>query len=127
MRRSASRAAVALASVLGATALGATSGLLHAASAQQTAAPADPELYEYGAFLARQCFSCHRARPEDAARRSGIPDIWSIPYATFEERFQTLKKTSDNPAIQMSVSALSEEDNRALLYYFRVRKQTPTN
>ena len=79
------------------------------------------EAYLYGEFLANQCASCHLDSGDTRSRRSGIPDIWSMTYPEFEQRFVDVKTNSDNVSMRALVESLTEEDRTALLHYFSRR------
>lgn len=97
-------------------------GLFFAASPGDAAAQEkNGKLFAYGAHLASQCAACHQQRASDGPRISGAPDIWSMPYDVFAERFTQAKNTSTNPSLRMSLEALTDEDVAALLYYFEHR------
>lgn len=93
--------------------------------ALSTAAAAQerPDLYAYGEYLADTCASCHidSERNADAARRSGIPNIWAMSFDEFSQRFADARENSRNSTMRLAMTALGEADVEALLYYFSVR------
>ncbi|MGJ8531273.1 MAG: c-type cytochrome [Alphaproteobacteria bacterium] len=82
-------------------------GLGHAASASDV---------EYGAYLAAECASCHRAGGDDERQ---IPAIAGLEEETFLAVMQGYKsKTLENIAMQTIASGLDEEQLSALAAYF---------
>ena len=82
------------------------------------AAEDEAALYEYGAYLARQCSSCHLQSTATSPKRSGLPDIWALPYEEFAERFTKEKRRSENATARMIAESFTEEEVVALLFYF---------
>lgn len=82
-------------------------GFGHAASASDV---------EYGAYLAAECASCHRAGGDDERQ---IPSIAGLEEETFIAVMQGYKsKTLENIAMQTIASGLDEEQLAALAAYF---------
>ena len=91
------------------------------ASAPAAADQKNARLFAYGEHLAKQCAACHRQREPGAPRIAGAPDIWSMPFDIFAEKFTQAKSGSLNPSLTMSLQSLTEEDVAALLYFFEHR------
>jgi len=71
---------------------------------------------EYGAYLAAECASCHRAGGDDERQ---IPSIAGLEEETFIAVMQGYKsKTLENIAMQTIASGLDEEQLAALAAYF---------
>lgn len=71
---------------------------------------------EYGAYLAAECASCHRAGGDDERQ---IPAIAGLEEETFLTVMQAYKsKTLENIAMQTIASGLDEEQLAALAAYF---------
>lgn len=96
--------------------------LLNFTSVPAAAQQLNEEIFAYGEHLASQCAPCHARRNEGAARISRVPDIWSMDYDEFAERFTSGKSETENESVRLSLEALSEGDVEALLYYFRHRR-----
>lgn len=71
---------------------------------------------EYGAYLAAECASCHRAGGDEERQ---IPSIAGLEEETFMAVMQGYKsKTLENIAMQTIASGLDEEQMAALAAYF---------
>lgn len=86
-----------------------------------SAEPKSDPRFAYGEYLSSQCATCHVKRKEGIARLSGVPDIWSMDYKTFSNRFLTAKAQSRNETVLLTVRSLSKSDIDAILYYFEHR------
>lgn len=71
---------------------------------------------EYGAYLASECTTCHRADGESA----GIPAIVGWDEQHFIDTLNAYRGTErDNPIMRTIVKRLTGEDMEALAAYFR--------
>jgi len=71
---------------------------------------------EYGAYLASECTTCHRADGET----EGIPAIVGWDEQHFIDALKAyLGKTRDNPTMRTIAKRLTDEDMQALAAYFR--------
>ncbi len=81
-------------------------------SANILAIEADPE---YGAYLASECLTCHRAD----GSYDGIPSITGWPVDDFVRAMLAYRqKLRPHPAMQMIAGRLSDEEIAALAAYF---------
>jgi len=71
---------------------------------------------EYGAYLASECITCHRADGES----EGIPAIVGWDEQHFVDALNAyLGPERDNPTMKTIVKRLTDEDMEALAAYFR--------
>lgn len=68
-----------------------------------------------GAYLAGECFTCHRRDGQD----KGIPSIVGWPVEHFVAALQSYRqKDRANPVMQAIAAQLSEQEMRALAAFF---------
>ncbi len=78
---------------------------------------------EYGAYLAGECTTCHRA---DGGAGQGIPSITGWPPDDFVIALQAYKRGKRaHPAMQLVAGRLSDEEIAALAAYFRDADDEP--
>ena len=73
------------------------------------------ELYEYGEYLSSECTTCHLL----SGQTEGIPSITNWPVDSFMLVLRAYKNGArDNQAMQSVTKRLSEEDMKALAFFF---------